>query len=198
MTISKLPAALALWLSLQAAVFAISVETVNLQSMVASADRIFYGRCLEAIELVDDAIGFPVVHYRFRVHEALKGVRAGDVVEFRQLSGSHRQLAIPGMPGFRKGQELLVFLHPDSGLGLTSPVGLLQGIFRPERQEDGALHFRNGLANQNLDVGLDETAPAVAALTLDERRALRGEQPLTLDLMRRLVLRLDGGSREVR
>jgi hypothetical protein len=180
---------------LQGAAPAISVETVNLQRMVGLADRIFYGRCLGAMESLDEAVGLPVVRYRFQVLEGLKGVAAGQVVEFRQLSGSSRQIAIPGMPGFRKGQVVLVFLHPDSRLGLTSPVGLMQGIFRPEILDDGRVHFRNALDNRNLESDLDYRTPGAASLRAPDRAALRGEEPLTLEVMRRVVPLLDDPAR---
>lgn len=187
MTLSRFAAGLVVGLGLQGAAAAISVETVNLQRMVVMADRVFYGRCLAAVEELDSVVGLPVMRYRFQALEGLKGVAAGDVVEFRQLSGSSRQIAIPGMPGFHKGQVLLVFLRPDSRLGLTSPVGLIQGIFRPELLEDGRIHFRNSLDNRNLEVGLDYRTPEAAALRVQDRAALRGEEPLTLEIIRRVV-----------
>ncbi len=195
MTISRLAAGLMVLVGLQGAAPAISVETVNLQRMVGLADRIFYGRCLGAMESLDEAVGLPVVRYRFQVLEGLKGVAAGQVVEFRQLSGSSRQIAIPGMPGFRKGQVVLVFLHPDSRLGLTSPVGLMQGIFRPEILDDGRVHFRNALDNRNLESDLDYRTPGAASLRAPDRAALRGEEPLTLEVMRRVVPLLDDPAR---
>lgn len=195
MTLSRLAAGLVVWLGLQGAAAAISVETVNLQRMVVMADRIFYGRCLAAVEEMDSTVGLPVMRYRFQVLEGLKGVAAGDVVEFRQLSGSSRQIAIPGMPGFHKGQVVLVFLRPDSRLGLTSPVGLIQGIFRPEVLEDGRIHFRNSLDNRNLEVGLDYRTPEAAALRVQDRAALRGDEPLTLEIIRRLVPIFDSFAR---
>ncbi|GAB4110054.1 MAG: hypothetical protein Kow001_10620 [Acidobacteriota bacterium] len=195
MTLSRLAAGLVVWLGLQGAAAAISVETVNLQRMVVMADRVFYGRCLAAVEEMDSTVGLPVMRYRFQVLEGLKGVAAGDVVEFRQLSGSSRQMAIPGMPGFRKGQVVLVFLHPDSRLGLTSPVGLMQGIFRPEELEDGRVHFRNSLDNRNLEVGLDYRTPEAAALRVQDRAVLRGDEPLTLEILRRVVPIFDSFAR---
>lgn len=196
MTLSRLAAGLVVWLGLQGAAAAISVETVNLQRMVVMADRVFYGRCLAAVEEMDSGVGLPVMHYRFQVLEGLKGVAAGEVVEFRQLSGSSRQIAIPGMPGFHKGQMVLVFLRPDSRLGLTSPVGLIQGIFRPEVLEDGRIHFRNALNNRNLDADLDYRSPGTTLLSAQDRAALRGEQPLTMEVLRRTLRLLDVGRAE--
>lgn len=194
MTLSRLAALLVLGWGLLGSTFAISVETVNLHRMVASADRIFYGQCVEALDQVDPELGLPVVVYRFRVESGLKGAEAGEFVEFRQLSGAQRQMSIPGMPGYRKGQTALLFLYPDSNWGLTSPVGLLQGIFRPEVLEDGRISLRNGLGNGNLGVDLDVSAAGGTGLTPEERRVLAGEGVLTLELMGRLVARFDGRS----
>jgi len=54
----------------------------------------------------------------FRVESAIRGVRRGQVVTFREWSGlwnnGERYVA---------GERVLLFLYPKSKLGLTSPVG---------------------------------------------------------------------------
>ena len=60
----------------------------------------------------------PVMLTRFRVDQAIAGVRAREVVTIREWSGAwlmHRAM--------RGGERMLIFLYPPSRLGLTSPVG---------------------------------------------------------------------------
>jgi hypothetical protein len=49
-----------------------------------------------------------------------------------------RGLLIPGMPAFREGEELLLFLSAESRRGTRMPVGLAQGRFRVEARAGGA------------------------------------------------------------
>jgi hypothetical protein len=171
--------------------WAISVRPVNLVEMVGMADRIFFGRCLEAREGTDEATGLPVTVFRFHVLEALKGVEAGEIVEFRQVSSTSQRLRIPGLPTYRKGQSLLMFLGPDSRLGLTSPAGLAQGLFFPERLESGELGFRNALHNQNLTFELEQSRTAASVLGAPELAYLNSGEAIPLSVLRNLVNRLD-------
>ena len=64
----------------------------------------------------------PTIELRFRVDKAIAGVRPGQVVTIREWAGawdSHRPM--------RVGQHFLLFFHPPSSLGLTSPVGGARG-----------------------------------------------------------------------
>ena len=60
----------------------------------------------------------PTVEVKFRVDQAIAGVKSGQVLTIREWAGawsSHRAM--------RTGQRILLFLYPPSRLGLTSPVG---------------------------------------------------------------------------
>ena len=128
-----------------------SVKVVNLVEMETLADRIFLGQCL-SVEKGVNARALPYYEYRFRVSRGLKGVTDGQTVVFRQLAPSSSTPALP-LPRYRAGESALVFLHPDSSLGLTSPVGLVQGVFQTMDQ-DGRMKVVNGVDNRNLVTGL--------------------------------------------
>jgi hypothetical protein len=53
----------------------------------------------------------------------------GRTVTIKTLASSipGQSASIAGMPTFKKGEETVIFLHGNSKLGLTSPVGLYQG-----------------------------------------------------------------------
>ena len=104
---------------------AMTARALSLEELTRRADRIFVGTCVE-VRHVRSESGQPITEITFRIIEPIKGVSA-DRIMIRQLGG---QL----LPGYSVGQEVLLFLHPESPTGLTSPVGLGQGIFTVLRQ----------------------------------------------------------------
>ncbi len=60
----------------------------------------------------------------FRVENAIRGVRRGQVVTIREWSGLWN-----GGERYVTGERVLLFLYPKSKLGLTSPVGGRQGRY---------------------------------------------------------------------
>lgn len=173
---------------------AISVRPINLEETVRLSGRAFFGRCVEVRDLPKDATGLAIRLYRFVVLEPVLNTEAGEIVEFRQVRGGKVAGGIFGMPEYRKGQELLLFLYGESRLGMTSPVGVEQGIFRPVRQADGTRAFVNGVGNRNLALYLEAEAVGLAA---DEVQALREARPLRLEELRSMVERIRAGQRGV-
>lgn len=180
-------AILLLWFSRLGAA---SVERINLFEMVRAADRIFWGRCLQAEPGREPSTGLPVTTYRFQVFRGIKGAHAGDSIQFRQLSGGPAG-AIPGLPEFSHGQEILLFLYPDSRLGLTSPVGLAQGMFRVGKggREDRIVLNRVGNANLLHRAGSSQIRGST--LSAEEQAALRPGAPISLDRFESVVRRID-------
>lgn len=109
---------------------AVKVVAVGIEEMAARADRIFVGRCVEARGEVDAAHGVSVTRYTFSVSRSVKG-QVGGTVTFRQYGGQvgKRRTAVVGVPVYRLGEEVVLFLKPDSEWGLTSPVGVFQGRY---------------------------------------------------------------------
>jgi hypothetical protein len=99
------------------------VRELTLPELVAHADRIVRGRCLDVRETTDAASGLPVSEITFAVAETLKGPEASQLV-FRQL-GDQRHPG-PG-PVFVVGEDAVLFLPREGPSGLTAPVGLEQG-----------------------------------------------------------------------
>lgn len=171
-------------------VWAISVRTVNIREMVDLSGTIFYGRCLSAVDSVADS-GMGIRTYRFLVLDGLKNAEAGQIVEFRQVASTGKGVTIPGIPQFHKGQELLLFMHGESKSGFTSPVGMLQGVFRASRRENGETVLENGYGNRNLDYQMKPQVQAQAGLQGLELQALQSGKPLTLSVLRDVVTKLD-------
>jgi len=138
---------------------ATTVLRVDLPTLTAGADRIFVGRVV-TVQSGRDPRPLPVTWVTFAVDEALKG-EPGARLTIKQI-GVSAPLAdgtlyrIPALPTYREGDEVLLFLHPDSAAGFTSPVGFGQGRFRIRR--DGERPTAENDAG-NRDV---ETAPSAA------------------------------------
>lgn len=91
----------------------------NLRSLTQNSGLIFLGR-VEKIEIPPPtrASGEPV-RITFKVVDAIRGVRTGEVLVIREWRG----LWPPGRDRYRRGETWVLFLHKPSRLGLTSPVG---------------------------------------------------------------------------
>ncbi len=167
---------------------AISVKTMNLVEMTERAEKVFHGQCLSR-EIVDDSTNIPIVEYKFQVKQAIKGVSNGQTVVFRQVDGSEvGKPGIPGVPQYRVGQELVLFLRKESRRGLTSPVGLGQGTFLVHKNGRGNVEIMNLVGNRNLLFGLPEDQPA--GLTADEAQALRSGRAIPLNSFASVVTKV--------
>ena len=129
---------------------AATVRIVDLEEMAALSDRVFRGRCLSTRQ-IEHSSGLPVVEYTFQVLQGIKGATEGEEMIFRQLGGTGSGgFVMAGLPSYVPGQDVLLFLNADSRIGLTSPVGLSQGVFRVHRDSAGEWLAVNGLDNLNL------------------------------------------------
>ena len=163
---------------------ATTVRIVNLSEMVRASDRIFHGRCVSSREMTHSN-GLPVVEYTFLVTDGLKGTVEGESVVFRQLQTSRaRGFVIAGLPVFRKGQDLVLFLAADSRIGLTSPIGLSQGVFSVLEDRRGRLSIVNGMKNQNLSRDLEPSRLHKMGLEHSQAELLRSQGPISLKALR--------------
>ena len=120
---------------------------LNLEELTNAADRIFTGYCIKVEEIENDNESkLPVIKYKFKIVETIKGAPNKKEIAFKQWKYSVREAP------FQKGKKYVVFLHPGSERGLTSPVGFLQGRFDIESR--GLVKrnefVRNKLGNRGL------------------------------------------------
>ena len=134
------------------------VKPLRLQQMALKANRIFLGECLETQEDLDE-FGLPVTYVTFAVQQSFKG-KIGSTVTIKQYGTSPREdfssvLLGAGphivsshkgiqLPSFRQGEQVILFLYPDSEWGFTSPVGMGQGKFVVTEDEWGEKKVSNG------------------------------------------------------
>lgn len=167
-----------------------SVQEVNLEDMVRNADRIFWGQCISVETLNSSEYGMEIRQYKFRVVEGLKGVESGQALSIRQVYGFPGG-QVAGIPHYQKGQQVLLFLHGDSRLGLTSPVGMYQGTFRVVKLKDGETAFINSVENRNLAKGFGTRSASSLGVTVDEMDAMKSGQPLRLSDFEALVSKIN-------
>lgn len=88
------------------------------------------------------APNIPVTRIRFRVEQAVRGVRAGQIFTLTEWAGLWQN-----GERYRVGEKDLLFLYPESKLGLTSPVGAI-GRFPVDSRGRVALRANRMGANQ--------------------------------------------------
>lgn len=114
---------------------AMDVLPLALEQVVERAGEIVHGTVVE-VAPGRDAGGLPATWVTVAVAECLKGGAAGRFT-FKQ-AGTAEPLPdgalfrLPGLPRYRVGDELVLFLHAPSRRGFTSPVGLGQGVVHVE------------------------------------------------------------------
>ena len=125
---------------------AVMVVPFNLEELARRAEKVFVGTCTKVSHKVNDR-GIPVVEVTFAVAETIKG-ETGSTVTFQQFDAQTRlplppttandrirelpqgifaKAALIGMPTYQPREEVVLFLAAPGKLGLTSPIGLVQG-----------------------------------------------------------------------
>jgi hypothetical protein len=160
-----------LLLSIVTTAEAADVIHMTLRDLVARGDRIVRGTVLAADEgtLAAGGGALPIITYRIRVDEALKGaVSQGDEIQVRLLAStkqtpggqSRRFPILRDLPRFAVGRDYLFVLTRPSRVGLSTTVGLGQGLFEL-RGRPGQEQAVNDANNLGLFNGL-QGAPAAA------------------------------------
>jgi hypothetical protein len=123
---------------------AATVMQMNLAELVQRADRIYRGTVVSATSGTVEVGGgqLPIVTYRLQVAEVIrgdvetmKGVRLTELKMIGKVAtvrrGSLRSASpLPEMPQLTVGETYLVLTTRPSAIGLSTTVGLGQGLFR--------------------------------------------------------------------
>lgn len=95
-----------------------------LADLVHHAGTIFAGTVTRIESGQHDGVATPgVVWISFRVSQWVRGAQPAPTYTLREWAGLW-----VGAPRYRVGQSLVLFLHPESALGFSSPVGGSAGI----------------------------------------------------------------------
>jgi len=113
------------------------VARLPLDRIARDADRIVQGTVV-AVQAARDEAGLPATWITVDVARSLKGARSGRLtikqygVATPLADGTIARIA--GLPQYAVGDEIVLFLQPNSRRGFTSPVGFGQGAFRVDRR----------------------------------------------------------------
>ena len=163
-----------------------TVRPVNLEEMTTQAAIIFAGRCVASEVVRDGSLGLDVTVATFEATRWIKGdARPRVTLRFLAATPDSR---IMGLPGFTTGEELVLFLHGVSDLGLTSPVGLGQGKFEVHVDKHGGKVAINATGNSTLMQGLSPDAMSKIGSAPSVGQATTGIDPTALlDLAARIA-----------
>jgi hypothetical protein len=149
--------------------WALQSQEMNLSEIVQEADRIVVGKVISAVESAIPGPGggtIPIMEYTLLVSNAIKGTAdARIVIRHVRLPGVSFFLGNEsgtgvGLPTYKVDEAVVLFLTGESQLGLSSPVGLLQGAFRVESDKQGQpVSVVNGVGNAGLMMGTDSANP---------------------------------------
>src|SRR3990172_4593600 len=127
------------------------LRPVNLEEMTRRAVSIFSGRCVDVRGAYNAAIGRPTTLVTFEVDRVVKG-GAGRRVTIQTLGSpddaARRATRAVGIPQFREGEEVVLFLYGESAAGMSAPVGLGQGKFSVVRDKEGRRLAINQFGNR--------------------------------------------------
>ncbi len=97
----------------------------SLRLLTRNSGYIFDGTVMSVERVAEvDGGSLAAVQITFRVEQAIRGVRNGQLLTIREWAGLWNS-----GERYRCGERLLLFLYGPSKLGLTSPVGGLLGRF---------------------------------------------------------------------
>jgi len=167
----------------------------DLDQMVSQARNILRGHVVSAkVEPHPQFSNLQTVVVTLKVDRVLKGT-ATATYTFRQYIWDPRDVA--DAAGYRKRDELLLFLNPASLYDLTSPVGMEQGRFRVERDATGTGTAVNGRGNAGLFTGVTGKAAARGISLSAQARVMlsQGSGRVSLAMFEETVQALAGAAK---
>jgi len=141
----------ALALVLAQAASATTVQKFTLQELTKKAASIVVGTVVDGTSSWDASKKEIYTYYTISVSQPVKGSKNGETITIRQLGGTVGNIAsiVPGMPSFKKGEEVVLFLTQKDAAGYPWVMGLQQGKYSVVEQ-DGLKMVRNDLSGTGL------------------------------------------------
>ena len=126
----------------------------SLDALTSEATQVVRGHVISAkVEPHPSFSNLMTVVVTFQVDKTLKG-EAGRKLQFRQFVWDIRDFKDEAI--YRRGEQMLLLLGPNSQYGLRSPVGLGQGRFRISKDAAG----QETAVNESGNVGLFNSSTA--------------------------------------
>ena len=142
------------------------LQRMSLESVTAEAGHIVHGTVTD-VRSARDERGIPATWITLDVARTVKGRRASQltVKQFGAMAplGDGAIGGVPGLPQYRTGDEVVLFLRNESAHGFTSPVGFDDGVYRV-RTDEGRRVLRapgGGASTDGVDAFLDRVEALV-------------------------------------
>lgn len=149
---------------------ATTVLKMSMKDLAKKSDAVVLARVEDEVARYD-ANKEIYTYITLRVLEPVKGSQKDELITIRQIGGVVGNIAsiVPGMPTFKKGEEVVVFLSQRDREGYPWVMGLQQGKYSVSTDERGSKRVRNELDGTNL-VGADgrvlDGKPVIADMPL--------------------------------
>jgi hypothetical protein len=133
---------------------ATTVQRFTLSDLAKKSDSIVLARVEDQSSRMEAGTKEIYTYITLRVLEPVKGMKAeaakkgassDATITIRQLGGTvgHYMSIVPGMPSFKNGEEVVLFLTPKDRAGYPWVVGLQQGKYTVTTDANGMKHVRN-------------------------------------------------------
>jgi hypothetical protein len=134
------------------AALATTVQKLSLQELTKKSDSIVMARVDDAVASWDAGHKEIYTYITLSVLQPVKGNNGATTIMLRQLGGTVGTIAsiVPGMPSFRKGEEVVVFLTQKDQAGYPWVMGLEQGKYSISTDKNGVKMVRNDLSGSEL------------------------------------------------
>jgi hypothetical protein len=131
---------------------ATTVQKLTLQELTKKSNAIVVATVEDAVSSWDAGHKEIYTFYTLRVTQGVKGSAKDATITIRQIGGTVDNIAsiVPGMPSFKKGEEVVVFLTQKDAAGYPWVMGLQQGKYSITTGKDGVKKVRNDLAGTEL------------------------------------------------
>jgi len=126
---------------------ATTVQKFTLKELATKSNAIVMARVEDQSSRQDAGNKEIYTYITVSVLESVKGAKGEKTITIRQLGGSVGNLisAVPGMPSFKAGEEVVLFLSAKDRAGYPWVMGLQQGKYSIVTDDSGMKSVRNEL-----------------------------------------------------
>lgn len=130
---------------------ATTVLKLSMKDLAKKSDAVVLARVEDEVARYDTDKEI-YTYVTLRVLDPVKNSRKDDLITIRQLGGvvDHIASIVPGMPTFKRGEEVVVFLSQKDRAGYPWVMGLQQGKYSVRADENGTMRVRNELSGTTL------------------------------------------------
>jgi len=150
---------------------ATTVQKFSLKDLTTKSNAIVMAKVEDQSSRQDPGNKEIYTYITISVLQSVKGAQGEKTITIRQLGGTLGNLisVVPGMPSFKNGEEVVLFLSAKDGAGYPWVMGLQQGKYSIVTDDNGLKHVRNELD------GLKMLSPNGS---INESNKVSSDQPL--------------------